>query len=200
MGKITDLLNSRSSTRKFQKKPIPQEAIADILEAGRLSPSGGNEQPWRFGVITQPGLIIEIARVAHGQDWIGQAPLLIVLCTVCTEDSRGARDIQVQRFPEYASAILKMDPGLYRALNQEEHQTKIAGTHMVLAALEYGIGSCWVSRFEVTSLAALLKLPNNILPSEILVFGYPDHPQNQNQKKSLDELVYYNDSGNFSES
>jgi nitroreductase len=200
MGKITDLLRNRSSTRKFQGKPIPQEVISDILEAGRLSPSGGNEQPWRFGVITQPGLIIKIARIAHGQGWIEQAPLLIILCTVCTDDARGARDIQIHRFPEYANAILEMDQALYRALNQEEHQTKIAGTHMVLAALEHGIGSCWVSRFEVSSLAALLKLPKNILPSEILVFGYPDHSQNQTQKKSLDELVYYNDSGNFPES
>jgi nitroreductase len=197
MGKITDLLKNRSSTRKFQDKPIPADVIADILEAGRLSPSGGNEQPWRFGVISDPGLIIEIARLAHGQSWIGSAPLLIVLSTVCTEDSRGARDIQVQRFPEYANCILDMEKGLYRALNQEEHQTKIAGTHMVLAALEHGIGSCWVSRFEVSTLARLLKLPSHILPSEILVFGYPDHPQNPAQKKGLDELVYYNDSGVF---
>jgi nitroreductase len=93
-----------------------------------------------------------------------------------------------------------MDRTIYRALNQEEHQTKIAGTHMALAALEHGVGSCWVSRFEVSTLATLLKLPNNILPSEILVFGYPDHPQNQIKKKTLEELVYYNDSGDPSES
>jgi nitroreductase len=93
MGKITHLLGNRSSTRKFQDKPIPEEVITDILEAGRLSPSGGNEQPWRFGVITDPGLIIEIARIAHGQEWIGHAHLLIILCTAFVEDECGARDI-----------------------------------------------------------------------------------------------------------
>jgi hypothetical protein len=64
-------------------------------------------------------------------------------------DERGGRDIQKNRFPEYKEAIEKMDQDLYWALNQEEHQTKIAGTHMALVALEHGVGSCWVSRFDV---------------------------------------------------
>lgn len=192
MGIITNLLRQRFSTRKFQNKPVPKAVIEDILEAGRLSPSGGNEQPWRFGVITEPDLIALIAQAAHGQIWMAHAPLLIVLCSVCVEDERGGRDIQMQRFPEHAHAIGEMDQSLYWALNQEEHQTKIAGTHMVLAALEHGVGSCWVSRFEVKTLATLLKLPGNILPSEILVFGYPEYQQQPTQKKSMEALVFFN--------
>jgi nitroreductase len=65
----------------------------------------------------------------------------------------------------------------------EEHQTKIAGTHMVLAGLEHGVGSCWVSDFDVQALSVLLNLPKNILPSEILVFGYPDRPMKPLRKK-----------------
>src|SRR5512140_2571386 len=101
MGTITELLRNRFSTRNFQNKPVPQPVLEDILEAGRLSPSGGNEQPWRFGVITDPALIGQIAQIAHRQEWIAHAPLLIVLCTVFVEDERGGRDIQVHRFPEY---------------------------------------------------------------------------------------------------
>jgi nitroreductase len=190
MGKITELLKTRSSVRKFRSAPIPQPALDDILEAGRLSPSGGNEQPWRFGIITEPALIDQIAGLAHRQEWVARAPLLIVLCTVLVDDTRGGRDIQIHRFPEHASAIANMEQDLYWAINQEEHQTKIAGTHMVLAALEHGIGSCWVSRFEVRALATLLKLPNNILPSEILVFGYPEGPQKPTPKKNVDELLF----------
>ena len=166
--------------------------LNEILEAGRLSPSGGNQQPWRFGVITDLGLIANIAQIAHRQEWIAKAPLLIVLCSECVDDSRGGRDIQMQRFPEYASSIAEMDQSLYWALNQEEHQTKIAGTHMVLAAQEHGLGSCWVSRFEVHQLACLLNLPGNLLPAEILVFGYPEQMPKPARKKGLDELVFYN--------
>ncbi len=190
--KIVELLEKRFSVRKFQPKPIPEDALAGILEAGRLSPSGGNEQPWAFGVITEPDLIKQIAQIACLQSWIESAPLLIILCTLPVADSSGGRDIQMQRFPEYAQKIAAMDAELYWSLNQEEHQTKIAGTHMALAALEQGIGSCWVSRFNVRQLAQLLNLPAGYLPSEILALGYPESPKKPAPKKSLDELVFYN--------
>jgi nitroreductase len=189
---IIELLTKRFSAREFQQKPVPEKALDDILEAGRLSPSGGNEQPWAFGVITEPDLIRQIAQIAYNQSWIESAPLLIILCTLPVADSSGGRVIQMQRFPEYAQKIVEMDAELYWSLNQEEHQTKIAGTHMVLAALEHGIGSCWVSRFDVRQLTQLLNLPVGYLPSEILVFGYPDSPQKQASKKPLDKLVFFN--------
>ena len=133
---ITQLLRSRSSARRFEDRPVPDDVLAEILEAGRLSPSGGNEQPWAFGVVTEPALIAQIAEAARGQTWIAKAPLLVVLCVTIVSDERGGRDIQVHRFPEYAEVITGMDKGLYSALNQEEHQTKIAGAHMALAALK----------------------------------------------------------------
>jgi nitroreductase len=189
---ITDLLKKRSSVRRYQDKPIPDEVLQDILEAGRLSPSGGNEQPWKFGVITDEHLIAQIAQIAHQQEWIALSPLLIVLCTIPVLDDRGGRDIQMHRFPNHARAIEDMDPNLYWALNQEEHQTKIAGTHMALAAQEHGVGSCWVSRFEVNQLSTLLKLPPGIIPSEILVFGYPSRQQMPVPKKTLEAITFNN--------
>jgi nitroreductase len=192
---ITELLRNRFSVRNFQDKPIPDEVLQGMLEAGRLSPSGGNEQPWVFGVITDCNLIAQIAETAYQQKWIAKAPLLIVLCTVGVGDERGGRDIQKQRFPEYTEAIEKIDQDLYWALNQEEHQTKIAGTHMALAALEHGVGSCWVSLFDVKRLAKLLNLPRGTMPSEILVLGYPEEQRKITKKKDLDEVVFYNTFG-----
>jgi nitroreductase len=187
---ITTLLKQRVSVRSFKDKPVPEEVIQDMLEAARLSPSGGNEQPWMFGVITDCHLIKQISKLAHGQKWIAAAPLLIVLCTVCVEDSRGGRDIQKHRYPHFSWEISQMSQELYWALNQEEHQTKIPGTHMVLAALEHGLGSCWVSRFHVKALGELLCLPNHWFPSEILAFGYPEFDQQPRSKKTLKELVF----------
>ena len=63
---------------------------------------------------------------------------------------------------------------------------------MALAALEHGVGSCWVSRFNVKQLAQRLNLPPGIIPSEILVFGYPERQLIPIQKKNLDELTFYN--------
>jgi nitroreductase len=61
-----------------------------------------------------------------------------------------------------------------------------------MAALEHGIGSCWVSRFEVRRLGELLHLPPGCLPSEILIFGYPVQAHKPSPKKGLDEVVFYN--------
>jgi nitroreductase len=187
---LVELLRKRVSVRRFQDRLVPDEVVGEILEAGRLSPSGGNEQPWAFGVIVDRALIEQVAEVACGQRWIAQAPLLIVLCTTPVSDERGGRDIQRVRFPEYADQIAGMDAGLYWALNQEEHQTKIAGAHMALVALAHGVGCCWVSRFEVRRLAEVLNLPQTHLPSEILVLGYPAQEREPRPKKPLDEVVF----------
>jgi nitroreductase len=189
---IVDLLRKRFSVRRFQNRPVPDEVLGDMLEAGRLSPSGGNEQPWAFGILTDRDLIARVAEIAYGQRWIASAPLLIVLCTRGVGDERGGRDIQRARFPEHAAAIARMDQDLYWALNQEEHQTKIAGTHMALAALEHGVGSCWVSRFEVRRLAELLCLPAGWVPSEILTLGYPEQVRPAAPKKPVQEVVFFN--------
>ncbi|HOG45501.1 MAG TPA: nitroreductase family protein [Anaerolineae bacterium] len=189
---ILDLLRRRCSVRRFLDRPVPDEVIAEILEAGRLSPSGGNEQPWKFGVIAERALIAEIAAAACGQQWLAAAPLLVVLCATIVADERGARDIQRDRFPAWSGAVAGMDCALYARLNLEEHQTKIPGTHMALAALERGVGSTWVSRFDVDRVAALLGLPEDCIPSEILAFGYPVEPPAPRPKKPLAELVFHN--------
>jgi len=189
---IIELLKNRVSVRKFKRKPVPEEVLLEILEAGRLSPSGGNDQPWVFGVIDDPQLIGQIAQIARHQDWIAAAPLLIVLCTVGVDDRKGGRNIQIERFPDYGRAIAELPQGFYWAINVEEHQTKIPGTHMLLAAQERGVGGCWVSRFDVNKLARLLNLPANYLPSEMLALGYPVQTRKPVEKKNLDTLVFRN--------
>lgn len=90
-----------------------------------------------------------------------------------------------------------MDKDLYSKLNQEEHQTKIAGTHMVLAALEHGIGSTWISRFKVKELSSLLNLPAGCIPSEIIAFGYPENKIRPTQKKDIDDILFNVEANRF---
>ena len=189
---IADLLKKRCSVRKFLDKEISRDIIDSIIEAGRLSPSGGNEQPWKFGIITDKSLICSISELAYNQSWIKSAPLLIILCATIVEDSRGGRDIQKYRFPKWRNEIENMDKELYSCINMEEHQTKISGTHMVLQALEYGICSTWISYFDVGKVSCLLDLPELCLPSEIIAFGYPAEEIKLRPKKGTEELTFYN--------
>ncbi|MCB2299351.1 nitroreductase family protein [Clostridium tagluense] len=189
---IVDLLKKRCSVRNFKQDKIPQDTIDYIIEAGRLSPSGGNEQPWMFGIVNDKKLINSISIAAYNQKWISSAPLIIVLCTTIVEDERGARDIQVSRFPELKNEILTMNKALYNKLNSEEHQSKIPGTNMVLAALEHGIYSTWVSYFNVNEVSDLLNLPSLYMPSEILVLGYAEGETKVKIKKKKEEIVFVN--------
>jgi len=187
---ILDLLRRRASVRVFRDAPVPADVITQMVEAARLSPSGGNEQPWLFGIVTDRQKILAIADASYGQDWIASAPLIVVLCAVLVPDERGGRDVLMKRFPAFADSIARMPTGLYAALTLEEHQTKIAGAHMALAALEHGIGSTWISLFDVSRVASLLRLPVGIVPSEMLAFGYPSAAVEQKPKKSKDEVVF----------
>jgi nitroreductase len=164
-----------------------------MLEAARRSPSGGNEQPWKFGVVTSRQRIAEIANACYDQAWIASAPLLVVLCAVITPDARDGRSVLMKRFPAHADSIAAMPRGLYSALTLEEHQTKIAGAHMALIALEHGIGSTWISLFDVQRVARLLHLPTDVVPSEMLAFGYPGVAVEQRPKKSKGEVVFSDD-------
>ena len=192
MSKVLDLLKIRTSVRQFSEKKIDENIINSILEAGRLSPSGGNEQSWIFGVITSKKLINEISVISYDQKWINTSPLIIVLCTISVDDKRGARNIQIARYLEYNHKIKKLDKDFYDKLNSEEHQTKIPGTQMSIVALEFGIFTTWVSYFKVNDLRKLLKLPSTILPSEMLVMGYPQNETYPKNKKSLKEIVFFN--------
>lgn len=96
---LIDLLKKRCSVRSFTDQPVSEDIISYILEAGRLSPSGGNEQSWMFGVVTDKPLITELAKCAYNQTWIATAPLIIVLVTVIVDDERDGRHIHKSRFP-----------------------------------------------------------------------------------------------------
>ncbi|MCM1992142.1 nitroreductase family protein [Oceanirhabdus seepicola] len=188
---INELLKKRCSVRNFSSRRVPTEIIDYILEAGRLSPSGGNEQPWKFGVIKDKSLIKSISKICYNQKWIESSNFLIVLCATIVDEESGGLFIQHSRCPELKETISTLPKDLYSKINLEEHQTKIPGSNMVLAALEKGIYSTWISYFNVEDLKTLLKLPINCYPSEILAFGYPDGEIKISSKKSLDEIVFY---------
>jgi len=196
---VLGLLKRRASVRVFRDAPVPHDVVAKMTEAGRLSPSGGNEQPWLFGVVTDRRLIRAIADASYGQDWIASAPLIVVLCAVVVADERGGRDVLRKRFPVFADLIAKMPFDLYSVLTLEEHQTKIAGAHMALVALEHGVASTWVSLFDVERVAGLLRLPAGVVPSEMLALGYPATAVGRKPKKPKDEVVFHDTFGRRSD-
>jgi len=186
---LIDLLRKRYSCRNFSEKTISKEIIEYILESGRLSASGGNEQPWKFGVITNKYLIDKISEAAsikYSQKWISKAPLVIVLCTQLFNNLN-----IFPRFPSKVDQIKLIDNELYNIINMEEHQTKIPGEHMVLAALEHGIYSTWISHLDCEMVGKLIGL-NGYIVSNVIVFGYPANIKDLKIKKALNDIIFTN--------
>jgi nitroreductase len=65
---ILDLMKTRSSVRRFSERDITDADLRVILESARLSPSGGNGQPYNFIVIRDRERIAEIARIVYNQE------------------------------------------------------------------------------------------------------------------------------------
>jgi nitroreductase len=187
---LIDLLSKRYSCRDFSNKKISKEIIHYILECGRLSASGGNEQPWKFGVITDIDIIKKISEAAginYNQDWIAKAPLVIVLCTQLFDTMD--ENIGLNRFPSMSSKIKAMDKDLYAAINMEEHQTKIPGEHMVLAALEHGVYSTWISSVNCEMVGEIIGV-QGYLVTNVIAFGYPGQLKEPTIKKELKGIVF----------
>ncbi len=189
---LLDLLLKRFSCRSFAPRPVPDSVIQYMLECGRLSASGGNEQPWKFGVVADSLTISKIAEAAsenYSQAWIAKAPLLIVLCTQLFENID--ESIGMNRFPSLKEKIEAMDHRLYAAINMEEHQTKIPGEHMVLAALEHGVYSTWISSVNCELVGEIIGI-KGYLVTNVIAFGYPDRMEKQAAKKDLRDITFIN--------
>ena len=186
---ILELLKKRYSARSFVSESIPDEIVGEMLEAARLAPSGGNEQAWAFGVVTDRDLIHTVACLSYSNEkWMTGAPLIVALCTRMTK----VIATDSFRFPELCMA----NEELLDCVDMEEHQVKIPGTQMAMVALEHGIQCTWVSHFNVKRVAHALRLPARYLPSNLLVFGYPQGKNptegGPQRKRDLQDIVFYN--------
>jgi len=165
---LIDAIKNRFSVRKFKEKKIETGKINELLIAAQLAPSARNKQNWHFVVITDDNKRGRLVEICNGQRFVGEAPLVIAVC---------ASDI------EY-----KMSCGE----NAYTVDAAIAAEHIVLQAVELGLGSCWVGAFDQDKIAKLIELPSEYRVVTLLPIGYPDIEKQDRNLKGLSEMVSYN--------
>lgn len=169
---FTDLIHSRESIRNYDpNKSVPKEILEKILDAGRIAPSAANHQPWKFLVISSPD-ILEKVRACYNREWFKEAPLLIIVA--------GLKNDAWKRS--------------YDGFNTIETDVAIAMTHIILAAENEGVGTCWVAAYNPTMLKEALSIKEEQRIFGIIAMGYqkPGFKKTLNKKrKNLVDIVEY---------
>jgi len=166
-----ELVTNRESIRSYDsQRPLSQEVLTQILEAGRLAPSAANRQPWRFIVVSSEAKLAEI-RTVYTRPWFSDAPHVLVIV--------GNKEQSWKRNDGY---------------NSIETDLTIAADHLILAAESLGVSTCWIGNFDYVRLRLVLELNNDEVVFALTPLGYSkDRFEKKGEKvrKAFDEVVKF---------
>ena len=176
MGNFKDLLLKRQSDRKHSSKKVEEEKILSCLEAGRLSPSACNSQPWSFVVIDQEPVLQQaqkrIATMGMNR-FVKQVPVLIAIV------------LEKPNFTASIGSVIKDKE--YPLLD-----IGIASNNICMQATELGLGSCILGWFDEKGLKQLLDVPESKRIPLVIALGYPTTVTRKKIRKPMKEIIYFN--------
>ncbi len=175
---MLEVIENRRSIRAYTDEPVTDDALAQILEAGRQAPSGNNTQPWHFIVIRSAEQRAAVARVSHDQKWMNSAPVFIA----CVGDVRC-------RIPEYDGSPLDEHSELPQ-LKKLLVDMGIGIEHLVLEAENQGLGTCWVAWFTQAEIQPVLGVPAGCYVVAVITLGHPVSRPEPRRRRPMAELLH----------
>ena len=195
---LSDVIASRRSIRKFKEENISADTVRLLLDAARLAPSGSNLQPARFIIAQSPTAKEALSRFTPYK-FIVKASVIFVCCADLTAiTTRDRRIGELLKEGAFDGVDMDMnDPSAATNPIIEEEAIKaylsmnvaIAVEHIVLKAVDLGLGSCWLGRFDRDKVKEYLALDESIYPVVLLPVGYPDQSPKARPRFDLDKLV-----------
>ena len=162
---ILNLLKSRRSIRIYQDKPVPQDLLLQILEAGRWAPTGANLQPWHFIVVTDAETRRRIGEVARfffiKSSHVEKAPVVLVL----------GFDTRKGKYGRYDATL--------------------AGGNMITMAASLGLGTCWIGAFDEPKVKEILEIPQDIEVIGLITLGYSEERAEVPPRVELEKIVHW---------
>lgn len=161
---VLDNIATRTSIRDYEARPVEKEKVEKMLRAAMAAPTAMNKQPWHFVVVEQRSVLDSLADANPYAKMLLKAPLAIVVCGDMDKVIEGGgRDFWIQD----ASA---------------------ATENLLLAAHAMGLGAVWTGAYpseeRSKAISATLSLPDNLVPLNMIVIGYPaEHPQPKDKFK-----------------
>jgi len=165
---VIQAIKSRKSVRSFLDKKVESEKVTNILEMARLAPSFLNRQDWRFVIIRDVKTKDKLVNYAKSPSFVAESPIIIVGC---------GKTIEPITSSDQSSYIIDA----VIALNQ-----------VTLAAVEYGLGSCWISIFDEKKVKEILDIPEEIKVIGLIALGYPkDQSVSEKRRIPLAQLIKF---------
>jgi len=168
MSEILNIIKNRRSVRKFENEEIPKQTIERLKEALIWAPSAGNLQSRKFYFVFNQKIKEKLINAAMNQDFIAEAPLVIVACA----------DEQIER--------------RYGKHGKEIHMicdVAVSVQNLMLLAYSEELGSVWIGAFDENQVKEILDLSVNLKPIAIIPVGYPAETPLPPQRISKDDAV-----------
>ncbi|HOM96034.1 MAG: nitroreductase family protein [Candidatus Methanofastidiosa archaeon] len=194
-----DLITRRKTVRKFKNIPIEREYVTSLIKAAIQAPSAHNLQPWEFVLIDSDEIKEKLSskmastwvnnlkkdgksqyeieeKINLSKERINNAPFIIIPCfdTSKVEKYGDERD--------NAEFIMGVQ------------SVALASGNILLKATEKGFGVLWLCAplFCPEDIRDVLRIPNHILPQEILLIGIPDEDPIKPKRRDLNDVIHLN--------
>ena len=165
-----ELIEKRVSVRGYKPDSVEKEKLEKVLKAGILAPTGVNYQAFKIYVIETEKYKEELKKI-YKAPWFVEAP--IVLCLAMAPGNCWIR-------PWDGKNISDIDAGIIM-------------DHMILAATDIGLGTCFIGAFKKYAAYDLLKFDEEYEPVLFTPLGYPNDKGRNTSRKTIEELVVYKD-------
>ena len=150
---VEEAIYHRRSIRKFDQRPVDKSDLLRLVALARLSASGGNRQPLRFAVVTDP---IKVSALSGQLHWAMYLP-----------DFK----VETEELPPAYIVLLREE----FVCSQCQYEVGAASTSIFLAAEERGLSTCALGSFSAECLRELLGLPSLLHPELVIAVGYGAH-------------------------
>jgi len=164
---VLEAIRSRRSIRVFEDRPVEEEKLMRVLEAGRLAPSARNMQERKFVVVRDRTTRRRLMEAAMRQSFVAKAPVVIAACGTIVDHVMACGQ------PSYPIDVA------------------IAVDHMTLQAVEEGLGTCWVCAFSEEEVKSILGIPEGVRVVALLALGYPAEGPPPRSRRPLEEVVCF---------
>lgn len=162
---IYQAFESRRSVREYREDPILDDVLKRIMTAASLAPSAENSQEYKFIIVRDKNKRKALSKAANGQKFVATAPMIIAAVSLNPETVMSCGT------PQYPVDVA------------------IAVDHITLAAVEEGLGTCWIGAFNQDEVKNILNIPEQYRVVVLLTIGVPYEEPSPKSRKSLAELV-----------